>query len=184
MLVGTVWSQSEGPFLGRHFALTKVKTKICPITIESWRRVFAPMLACLGPKYASTADCFMRVLQLYGSTVDQAVDQLLDPEFSFATVERLDVSVPLIDKVENLTADAGGEAHKKGGVIDTTVPHASWQPIRDRGVNRTHASRSVILLQYKYSSSVLKCVAHLTVHQLYIVLYCSSALWKPAPVGL
>ena len=95
----------------------------CPITVEVFVRVFGPMLAALGPKYASTCDCFMRMLQLYGLTVGE----LLDPDFHFATVERHDVAVPLLDRVENLTADAGGEVHKTGGVIDTVVPGASFR---------------------------------------------------------
>lgn len=94
----------------------------CPITVENWVRVFAPMLAALGPKYAATSDCFMRVLQLYGSTVAE----LLDPDFRFATVERHDVPVPLIEYIEGFTSDAGGEVHKSGGVIDTVAPKATW----------------------------------------------------------
>ena len=46
----------------------------CPIITEACRRVFGPMLAALGPKYASTCDCFMRMTQLYGSTVEQLLD--------------------------------------------------------------------------------------------------------------
>ena len=103
----------------------------CPVTTEVWRRVFAPMLAALGPKYASTCDCVMRMLQLYGSTVGE----LLDPDFRFATVERLDVPVPLLDRVENFTADAGGEVHKTGGVIDTVVPGASYRHCGAHGGN-------------------------------------------------
>jgi hypothetical protein len=76
----------------------------CPITVENWVRVFTPMLAALGPKYAATSDCFMRMLQLYGSTVAE----LLDPDFSFATVERHNVAVPLIEYIEGFTSDAGG----------------------------------------------------------------------------
>ena len=34
----------------------------CPIVQEWTRRLFAPMLEALGPKYASTNDCFMRTL--------------------------------------------------------------------------------------------------------------------------
>jgi hypothetical protein len=75
----------------------------CPMTEERWVRVFGPMLSALGPKYAATADCFMRFLQVYGSTVAQ----LLDPDFRFATVERHDVPVPLIDYLEGFTSDAG-----------------------------------------------------------------------------
>jgi hypothetical protein len=103
----------------------------CPITIESWRRVFAPMLAALGPKYAATADCFMRMLQLYGSTVGE----LLDPNFRFATVERHDIDVPLLDRVENFTADGGGEVHKSGGVIDTVAPGSSYRHCGAHGGN-------------------------------------------------
>ena len=94
----------------------------CPITEEHWVRVFTPMLAALGPKYAATADCFMRVLQVYGCTVAE----LLDPDFRFATVERHDVPVPLIEHIEGFTSDAGGEVHKSGGVIDTVAPKATW----------------------------------------------------------
>ena len=80
----------------------------CPIVVEWSRRVFAPMLAALGPKYAATADCFLRILQLYGSTPEQ----LCDEAFEFATSERLDISIPLLDHLEGLTSDAGGEVHK------------------------------------------------------------------------
>ena len=103
----------------------------CPITVETWRRTFAPMLAALGPKYASTCDCLMRMLQLYGSTVGE----LLDPDFRFATVERHDIAVPLIDRIENFTADAGGEVHKSGGVIDTVAPDSSYTHCGAHGGN-------------------------------------------------
>ena len=43
----------------------------CPITVEWTCRVFVPMLEALGPKYAATTDCFLRNLQLYGSTPAQ-----------------------------------------------------------------------------------------------------------------
>ena len=69
----------------------------------------------LGPKYAASADCLMRMLQLYGSTLSE----LLDPDFCFTTVERHDVAVPLIEYVEGYTADGGGEVHKSGGIIET-----------------------------------------------------------------
>ena len=55
-------------------------------------------------------ECCMRMLQLYGSTVGE----LLDPDFRFATVERHDIPVPLIDHIENFTADAGGEVYWPG----------------------------------------------------------------------
>ena len=103
----------------------------CPITVEWWRRVFTPMLAALGPKYASTCDCFMRTLQVYGSTVGQ----LLDPAMQFATVEQLDVAVPLVDHTEGLTSDAGGEVNKTGGVIDAVAPKASWRHCAAHGLN-------------------------------------------------
>jgi DNA polymerase III epsilon subunit-like protein len=103
----------------------------CPITVEKWKRIFGPMLAALGPKYASTCDCFMRMLQLYGSTVGE----LLDPDFRFATVERHDVAVPLIEHIENFTADAGGEVNKSGGVIDTVAPDASYTHCGAHGGN-------------------------------------------------
>ena len=70
-------------------------------------------------------------MQLYGSTAAQ----LLDPSFEFATVERLDVTVPLVEHVENFTADAGGEVHKRGGVIDTAAPHASYRHCAAHGLN-------------------------------------------------
>ena len=56
------------------------------------------MLEAIGPKYAGTVDCFMRILQLYGSTVAQ----LLDPAFEFASAERSGVGVPLLDYLEGI----------------------------------------------------------------------------------
>ena len=103
----------------------------CPLVSEWSRRVFAPMLEAVGPKYPSTCDCYMRTLQAIGSTADQ----LQDPNFSFATVEVTRIAVPLLDTVEGLTSDAGGEVHKSGGVIDTVVPKASWRHCGDHCLN-------------------------------------------------
>ena len=82
----------------------------CPMAIEWSRRVFVPMLEAIGPKYAGTVDCFMRILQVYGSTVAQ----LMDPAFEFASAERSGVGIPLLDFLEGITSDAGGEVHKTG----------------------------------------------------------------------
>ena len=103
----------------------------CPVMTEWVERIFMPMLAALGPKYASTCDCFMRVLQVYGLTPSQ----LLDESFNFATVEQGDVPVPLIEYIENFTADGGGEVHKSGGVIQTVAPHASYRHCGAHGLN-------------------------------------------------
>ena len=90
----------------------------CPLITEWTKRVFIPMLEALGPKYAATADCFLRTLQVYGSTSAQ----LLDPSFAFASVERADVAVPLLDCMEGVVSDAGGEVQKSGGVLETCAP--------------------------------------------------------------
>ena len=103
----------------------------CPTTIEWNTRVFVPMLAALGPKYAATADCFMRALQVYGLTPEE----MLDPDFRFASMERPDVEVPLLDLVEHITSDAGGEVHKRGGVIETVAPNAQWNHCCSHGGN-------------------------------------------------
>ena len=112
-------------------ALVRFGPDGCPLVVEWTKRVFTPMLAALGPKYAATADCFMRTLQVYGSTTGE----MLDPEFRFATVERLDVSVPLVDRMEGITADGGGEVHKSGGVIQTVVPHSAYRHCGGHGLN-------------------------------------------------
>jgi len=95
----------------------------CPQVAERVRRIFTPMLEALGPKYAATADCFLRTLQVYGMTPAQ----LLADDFKFASAERLDIAVPLLDRHEGHTSDGGGEVHKSGGVIDTCTPSASWR---------------------------------------------------------
>ena len=103
----------------------------CPLVSEWTRRVFTPMLEAVGPKYASTCDCYLRTLQAMGSTADQ----LQDSAFKFATVELTGTDVPLLDVVEGITSDAGGEVQKSGGVIDTVVPDASWQHCGDHCLN-------------------------------------------------
>ena len=121
-LGGAAWSICSGFQLGMDG---------CPLVVEWSRRVFAPMLEAVGPKYASTCDCYMRTLQVYGLTASE----LLDPTFSFATVEITSTAIPLLDLVEGITSDAGGEVHKSGGVIDTVVPNASWHHCGDHCLN-------------------------------------------------
>lgn len=96
----------------------------CPIVNEWTKRIFTPMLEALGPKYAATADCFLRTLQVYGSTTAQ----LLSPAFTFASVECAAVPVPLIDCMEGIVSDAGGEVHKSGGVLETCAPPPPLPP--------------------------------------------------------
>lgn len=103
----------------------------CPLISEWTKRVFAPMLEALGPKYASTCDCWMRTLQVYGCDVGQ----LLADDFQFASVEQLDVPVPLLNVQEGMTSDAGGEVQKSGGVIETVVPNASWRHCTEHCLN-------------------------------------------------
>ena len=99
--------------------------------METCHRIFTPMLEALGPKYTSTIDCFLRTLQLYGLTPPQ----LLDDDFAFATVERADIPIPLLDHIEGFVSDAGGEVHKKGGVIQVVLPRAMWRHCGDHGLN-------------------------------------------------
>ena len=103
----------------------------CPVTVEWFRRVFLPMLAAHGPKYAATADCVLRNLQLYGSPPQE----LLNEAFEFATSERADIPIPLLDKLEGFVSDAGGEVHKSGGLLDTVAPGAAWRHCMTHGLN-------------------------------------------------
>jgi DNA polymerase III epsilon subunit-like protein len=103
----------------------------CPVTVEWFRRVFLPMLAAHGPKYAATADCVLRNLQLYGSPPSQ----LLKEAFEFATSERADIPIPLLDRLEGFVSDAGGEVHKSGGLLDTVAPGAVWRHCMAHGLN-------------------------------------------------
>jgi DNA polymerase III epsilon subunit-like protein len=103
----------------------------CPVAVEWFRRVFLPMLAAHGPKYAATADCVLRNLQLYGSPPTE----LLDEAFEFATSERADIPIPLLDRLEGFVSDAGGEVHKSGGLLDTVAPGASWRHCMAHGLN-------------------------------------------------
>ena len=89
------------------------------------------MLEALGPKYTGTIDCFLRTLQLFGLTPPQ----LLDDDFAFATVERADIPIPLLDHIEGFVSDAGGEVHKSGGVIQVVLPRAMWRHCGDHGLN-------------------------------------------------
>ena len=92
------------------------------------------MLAAYGPKYAATADCVLRNLQLYGSLPSE----LLNEAFEFATSERADIPIPLLDRLEGYVSDAGGEVHKSGGLIDTVSPEgteAAWRHCMGHGLN-------------------------------------------------
>ena len=104
-----------------------------PIVVEHARRIFTPMLEALGPKYAATCDCFLRTCQLYGSNSTQ----LLEADFSFASVERGDIAVPLIDCFEGLVSDAGGETQKSGGVIETMGMNWGWRHCCSHCLNLT-----------------------------------------------
>jgi DNA polymerase III epsilon subunit-like protein len=103
----------------------------CPVAVEWFRRIFLPMLAAHGPKYAATADCVLRNLQLYGSPPAE----LLDEAFEFATSERADISIPLLNRLEGFVSDAGGEVHKSGGLLDTVAPGAAWRHCAAHGLN-------------------------------------------------
>ena len=103
----------------------------CPVTVEWFRRVFLPMLAAHGPKYAATADCVLRNLQVYGSPPSG----LLNEAFEFATSERADIPIPLLDRLEGFVSDAGGEVHKSGGLLDTVAPGAAWRHCMAHGLN-------------------------------------------------
>lgn len=82
------------------------------------------MLEALGPKYPSTADCFMRTLQAYGLEVGQ----LLDDEFQWASVERGGIPIPLLDLIEGITSDAGGEVQFLGGkAVEFLSCLTSWR---------------------------------------------------------
>ena len=52
--------------------------------------------------------------------------ELLRERHEQATAERMDVPVPLLDRLEGFTADGGGEVHKSGGVIETVAPEAKF----------------------------------------------------------
>ena len=67
----------------------------------------------------------------------ERVIKLLDTDFRFASIERADVAVPLLDVLEGLTSDAGGEVHKGGGVIETVAPDAAWRHCATHGLNLT-----------------------------------------------
>ena len=71
--------------------------------------------------------------QVYGLSPSE----LLDPDFRFASIERADVAVPLLDVLEGLTSDAGGEVQKGGGVIETVAPDAAWRHCATHGLNLT-----------------------------------------------
>ena len=97
-------------------ALVRFGPDGCPIITETCHRTFTPMLEALGPKYSSTIDGFLRTLQLYGLTPPQ----LLDDDFAFATTERADIPIPLLDQIEGFVSDAGG---------------AVWRHCGDHGLN-------------------------------------------------
>ena len=121
-LNGAPYMQCEGVQLGPDG---------CPVTEEWYRRVFTPMLEANGPKYAGTVDCFARTLQMYGSSADA----LLDPSFAFASAERADIEIPLVNRMEGITSDAGGETQKSGGVIQSVAPNVSWNHCGDHCLN-------------------------------------------------
>jgi hypothetical protein len=120
----------SGEAMGSHLGVA-LGVDGCPLVSEWTKRIFAPMLEALGPKYASTCDCWMRTLQVYGCDIEQ----LLAGDFEFATVEKLDVPIPLLEVQEGMTSDAGGEVQKSGGVIETVVPNSSWRHCADHCLN-------------------------------------------------
>ena len=91
----------------------------CPILQTTWqKRVFLPLLAANGPKYAANRDCFTRNLQLYGLPNSMICAEGFKFVSHAVGVEDRG-QIPLLEYTEGIISDAGGEVHKTGGLLDT-----------------------------------------------------------------